>query len=69
MASQPSDMLRGNLRGLARYAELAAALGDPLDDAEGALLVLLARLLADTETTTLIGMVHRAAEATDRGRS
>jgi hypothetical protein len=67
MASQPTDMLRGNLRGLARYAELVVVLGDPLDDPEAALLVMLARLLSDEETTTLIGMVRRAAEAADRG--
>jgi hypothetical protein len=60
MASQPTDMLRGNPRGLARYAELVAALGDPLDGAERALLVMLARILSDEETTTLIGMVRRA---------
>jgi hypothetical protein len=59
MASEASGMLRGNLRGLARYAELVAALGHPLDGAESALLVMLARILSDDETTTLIGMIRR----------
>jgi hypothetical protein len=59
MASQPTDMLRGNLRGLARYAELVAALGDPLDSAESALLVMLARILSDEETSSLMVMVRR----------
>jgi hypothetical protein len=67
MASQPTDMLRGNLRGLARYAELVVVLGDPLDDPEAALLVMLARLLSDEETATLLVMVRRATEAADRG--
>jgi hypothetical protein len=67
MASEPTDMLRGNLPGLARYAELVAAVGDPLDDAESALLVMFARILSDKETTTFIGMVRRAAEAAHCG--
>jgi hypothetical protein len=67
MASLPTDMLRGDLRGLARYAELVVVLGDPLDGAESALLVTLARLLSDEETATLLVMVRRAAEAADRG--
>jgi hypothetical protein len=67
MASEPTGMLRGDLRGLARYAELVAALGDPLDDAERALLVLLARLLSDEETATLVVMARRPTEAADRG--
>jgi hypothetical protein len=52
--SEPTHMLREDLRALDRYGALVAALGDPRDNTEGALLVILARLLSDQETATLI---------------
>ncbi len=58
--SEPTAMLRGDLRALSRYAALIAVLGDPHNPTESALLVLLARLLGDEETATLIVMVRRA---------
>jgi hypothetical protein len=52
--SEPTHMLREDLRALDRYGALVAALGDPRDNTKGALLVILARLLSDQETATLI---------------
>jgi hypothetical protein len=52
-------MLKGNLRAQDRYGALAAVLGQPTNDAEAALLVMLARLLSDEETATLLVMGRR----------
>jgi hypothetical protein len=59
MASSPHDMLKGNLRALDRFGALVAVLGEPRSDAETGLLVMLARLLGDEETATLILIVKR----------
>jgi hypothetical protein len=59
MADPTHNSLHGDLRGLARHGALIEVLGDPADDPERALLVMLARLLGDAETDTLISMVLR----------
>jgi hypothetical protein len=56
-------MLKGSLRGLARSRALISVLGSPRNDAESALLVIIARLLGDEETATLITMIQRSEEA------
>jgi hypothetical protein len=60
--SEPTAMLRGDLRALDRNGALTAVLGDPRNHTEGALLVLLARLLGDEEAATLIVMVRRGGQ-------
>jgi hypothetical protein len=55
----PTDLLKGDLRALARYGELAGVLGDPRDEAETRLMVMLARFLADEETATLVAVIAR----------
>jgi hypothetical protein len=59
MSSSPLDMLKGNLRAQARHGALIEVLGNPRDEAEGLLLVMLARLLGDLEVATLLHMVVR----------
>jgi hypothetical protein len=59
----PVARLRGDLRAQTRFGALARALGDPKTEPEGALLVLLARLLSDEEIATLILLVKRASQA------
>src|SRR5262245_6897453 len=66
MSSSPVQRLRGDLRAQSRYAALTAALGEPQNDAEAAVLVLLARLLGNDETATLLLLVQRAGTA-ERG--
>jgi hypothetical protein len=46
--------LRGDLRAQNRYGALTALLGEPNNHGEGALLVMLARLLSDAEIASLI---------------
>jgi hypothetical protein len=55
----PTDLLKGDLRALARYGELARVLGDPRDEPEIRLMVMLSRFLADEETATLVALITR----------
>jgi hypothetical protein len=60
---KPMSQLRGDLRAQDRYAALVAVVGEPANDTEGALLVLLARLLSDAKIATLIVLINRAGES------
>jgi hypothetical protein len=57
---EPMSQLRGDLPAQDRYAAMVSAVGQPDNVAEGALLVMLARLLSDAETATLISLINRA---------
>ncbi|HEV8529577.1 MAG TPA: hypothetical protein VGS60_18890 [Actinomycetes bacterium] len=56
------SQLRGDLRAQDRYGALVAVVGEPANETEAALLVLLARLLGDAEIATLIVLVNTAGE-------
>jgi hypothetical protein len=59
---KPMSQLHGDLRAQGRFGVLVGAVGEPADDEEAALLVLLARLLSDAEIATLIVLVNTAGE-------
>jgi|SoimicmetaTmtLPB_FD_contig_91_495495_length_1607_multi_2_in_0_out_0_1 hypothetical protein len=59
---EPMSQLRGDLRAQDRYGALVAVVGEPANETEAALLVLLARLLGDAEIATLIVLVNTAGE-------
>jgi hypothetical protein len=59
--SDPLALLKGDLRARDRFGILTSVLGEPRDEAEAAMLVLLARLLSDVEVATLIVLVNRTA--------
>jgi len=60
-----NDPLRGDLRARDRYGLLTGVLGEPRDDTERALLVMLARLLGDDEVAALIVLIERARPLTE----
>jgi hypothetical protein len=60
---KPMAQLRGDLRAQDRYGALAALLGEPINHGEGALLVMLARLLSDAEIASLIVLITRTGES------
>ena len=59
MADPTHNSLHGDLRAQARFGALVEVVGDPRDDTERALLVMLARLLGDLEVGSLIAMILR----------
>jgi hypothetical protein len=59
---EPTSQLRGDLRAQDRYGALVAVVGEPANETEAALLVLLARLLSDAEVATLILLIQRAGQ-------
>jgi hypothetical protein len=61
--SSPVERLRGDLRAQTRFGALVQVLGEPQGDAEGSLLVLLARLLSDEEVAMLLLLVQRISHA------
>jgi hypothetical protein len=59
---EPTSQLRGDLRAQDRYGALVAVVGEPNNEAESALLVLLARLLSNAEVATFILLVKRVGQ-------